>query len=310
VLPTKHDCCTFFLWFCYVFFFLGGCFSSNPKKIKNIKKTNIKKQNQNQSKNHQKPNHSPGEKADYAYIEFAQFYEAKEWVDGNRPTPLVCGVPVHMDYETSEWRCNHCPSVNHGRRKMCRDCNAPKEDSCVLVAAERMDPAPIKRSPVLMVSGLATQTTESTLEYIFGQYKQFKSVKFEMRDGEKSAHRGFAFVKFGSTAAATDAFNVIKEYDGQLDIDGNEVVIKYGKESEEEVAYSEAVINNSAASAAIEAALAMSRPRPAGGSAAAAAAASAESSTATDQKRSSASSGNASWRACGPDARSYVWILL
>lgn len=48
-----------------------------------------------------------GEKEDYAYVEFAQFYEAKEWIDGNRPTPLVCGTPVHLDYESTDWRCNH-----------------------------------------------------------------------------------------------------------------------------------------------------------------------------------------------------------
>lgn len=143
---------------------------------------------------------------------------------------------------------------------MCRDCNAPKEDSCVVVAVEQMAPMKVQKSSVLMVSGLAEKTTEATLEYIFGQYDFFKCVTFEKKAGDQSTHRGFAFVKFESTEAATAALDIISEYEGELNIDGNEVAIKYAKESKEQVAYAEASSTNSAASAAIEAALAMSRP--------------------------------------------------
>mmetsp|Transcript_64680 Transcript_64680/g.173351 ORF Transcript_64680/g.173351 Transcript_64680/m.173351 type:complete len:397 (-) Transcript_64680:52-1242(-) len=152
--------------------------------------------------------------------------------DASKPVAAVAqqsSRPQAMD-----WLCERCNTVNFARRTHCFSCNVERSEDAVLVNAVLPSGSGGSRSweasgteepcNVLIVRGVAAETTEATIRATFSHFATVGLVRLIHEHGTGQS-RGFCFVDFASVA---DASRVLREAQG-LVIDGQQVRMAYAR---------------------------------------------------------------------------------
>jgi len=132
-----------------------------------------------------------------------------------------------------DWLCGHCGAHNFARRAVCFQCTHPKDHTATILKDNNLH-SEIKGgrggeepNPVLVVLGLAMDTTTSRIRDLFQQHADVVDVRI-MRDKGSAggSSRGFAFVQFATTEDAAVALNRTKG----AKIDGRSVRISFSRD--------------------------------------------------------------------------------
>eukprot|EP00039_Didymoeca_costata_P013644 m.210993 g.210993 ORF g.210993 m.210993 type:complete len:787 (-) comp15830_c0_seq8:24-2384(-) len=201
-----------------------------------------------------------GRVRDFCFVEFETLEEAMAWVEHRRPQAQVFDRILSLDYQSNsegptDWICNYCETLNFARRTVCFSCSAPRESSCK-TAARNKDNADSEPSNVLIVKGLNRITTERTLQDEFINFGELQTVRL-IREHGTGESRCFAFIQYETQEHAMKALQNVESLKHPLLIDDYRVTVAHAR-GKEEYAASGSGSKSKVASAAIEAAMAMS----------------------------------------------------
>lgn len=164
-----------------------------------------------------------GRPLDFAFIEFVSIEEATSWVEGTRQLPKIANHKLYLSY-------------------------------CVTTAAAG-DGLEAHPTHVLIVKGLSLESTNKSVFDAFAPFADLKEVRL-IREYETGASKGFAFLEFAADADP-GLLKVIKTAVPTVKVDGVSVTVEYSRGGENRDA-APPQKNSKVASAAIEAAMAMS----------------------------------------------------